>query len=144
MTRAATLIAKAPGGHGSSRLPSPHSPLTGLELYRSVEVRTLAAGTPLIPGALVSPALMQLHGRMQYIMAEASQTKLGIVGSASSASREIPLAAAIQFMQRELSTVRNLHIMAVARSRDTFAQLGESKELSWRLAGIFGFGREGG
>ena len=137
MTRASTLIAKAPGGHGSTQSLSPHSPLTGLELYRSVEVRTLAAGTPLLPGALVSPALIQLHGRMQYIMAETLQQKLGIAGSGTAPSREIPLTAAVQFMQRELSIVHNMHIMAMARSKDAFAQMGKSKELSWRLAGEF-------
>lgn len=133
ISRLLTQVAQDPGSHnGNNKLPSP---LTGLELYRAVEARAIASRAPLLPGALVSPTLTQIHGRMQYIMAEGLQKKLGTMATTTSASREIPWASAAQFLHRELSIINAMHILAVARSRDTFASYGPPKVLSWHLAG---------
>ena len=80
LSRTATETALAPGGHArapppAAATPSPspttlHAPLTGLQLYRAVEARAVAAAAPFLPGALMSPALVQLRSRMQFIEAD--------------------------------------------------------------------------
>ena len=82
LSRTATETAMAPGGHGRAPPQPPlaggaptaptmlHAPLTGLQLYRAVEARAVAAAAPFLPGALMSPALVQLRSRMQFIEAD--------------------------------------------------------------------------
>jgi hypothetical protein len=37
-------------------------------MYRAVEARVIASLKPFLPGALMAPALIILHGRMQYLV----------------------------------------------------------------------------
>ena len=70
LSRTATEAAMAPGGHGRGAPAPLHAPLTGLQLYRAVEARAAAAAVPFLPGALMSPVLVQLHSRMQFVVAD--------------------------------------------------------------------------
>ena len=70
LSRTATEAALAPGGHGRGAPALLHAPLTGLQLYRAVEARAVAAAVPFLPGALMSPVLVQLHSRMQFVVAD--------------------------------------------------------------------------
>ncbi|GAX75359.1 hypothetical protein CEUSTIGMA_g2803.t1 [Chlamydomonas eustigma] len=106
-------------------------PLTGLAMYRAVEARVIASLQPFLPGALMAPALITLHGRMQYLV-EVGKGKGP--KEAPSFSRSIPLPSAIKFMQKEVSLHALTHITAIARARDALAGV-PAKEPAWRLTG---------
>ena len=56
----------------------------------------------------------------------------------------MPLAEATAFMHRELTIIKTMHVIAVARARDVLgaASSGPSKKQAWGLAGEPGGGLE--
>ena len=79
LSRTTTELARAPGGHGRLQSSSTTT-LSGTELYRAIEARALASAAPFLPGALMAPALVQLHGRMQYVGGTDAARKGGAAG----------------------------------------------------------------
>ncbi len=126
-----------PMGVGSEDGWQTHVSLRGEELLDHMGAVSRARVAPMLPGALIHPALQSLHSKLSFLVQpKGYQAQAGAVASSS-----VPPEPAIQLLQRESGLMGRLACIALMRTRDMLDPICKPQLHAWLMSSAFACGR---